>query len=1160
MADLPPPDLMSPPSDLVGGGGPPPDLMSPPDDLQDVPQGQGSVSRETPIAPQKATLAAPMAAMGPGDYTSLTKGSYYVGGDGGIYQKGTAPGGKDAFIKKPTADTGLTGALTEGIKAGISGVKQTGQSLAGQAPTDLVGQPQSLASQPMTWGDFVHPAALAQKILYSLAQGSPTIAGGIAGGMAGAAIPGAGETGIPEVAGGALGAGAGSMVQSLGPYYAAALKANPGNPDAAFDQALKQAGTEGAISGVGWAAFGFAPFKRAVSNLLLQAFGVQPSITAAGHAVQNVEAGRPAGEGVAQDIPGSVVSTIIPAAGHAAFHAAARAVPKANDILENIASGKPANAPPEGPPSDLQPEPPQGVAPAQTPSQAPQTGEVVGLRFKSGPPQRGTVDHYFDNGNAVRLRMDDGSVQDITTADFLRNRAEPPQPMQPQGPATRGPQLQPDQRPTPPADIFDQWDQPQERPVAPRPAPLGGDMLNALDHADSLTEAARLRRLVGQPGEQNVPPNAYTHPLAGEPAADLGELAAARVAQPGLYQGDYGRTTPESPKTLQIQQDQLVNGDRQAMLFPANAAAELPLPPGMARTVTPDGIFHFDPNKVAPEQIAKASQDGTLNSVLNLGPYSKNEVMARTAQGEKPLVVVERAPDGTEIRAAAGTDQTAADQLAYFNSSKAPDSTVGVEDPQAVIQRRLADKPDPYALEDVARSRQPLPKAPSLFDRIRELGGIKDDGQGDVNRIMRDYRRPGMRVLNSNEPMARRVVRPDGLSPERIRAALQGEHWWGKFEDQYGPDAQPVGSYPGDDIRDLYDLMDRQARGEPVYHPESQVPSEIEYRRQLDEDMGRAGVGASDSDTVAARKLANYRQTELADQAAWERSQAAHQGISPEAGQELEGHGYEPGADVGAEFENAGRGQEGPERPEDWLEEPARVNGVGEQPPGAESAPPEEYLGGRQTPGSSVTGELFDKPYSQSPESVPVPVRAVAGTGPLQTRGLAEGIEANAIEKGLTDGFGDLPEYRQVSMADQAAKAADFINQDYDAAKDVAMGRANAPKGLLPESVLVGVEKRATAEGDVQTLHDLATGSKLISQATTMGQRIRTLGERDPLSPVTHIQDVQDARTADLKARKIDPVQAKAAEVSNMKAEVKRTAASAKKPTWDNFIQQITCR
>ena len=253
------------------------------------------------------------------------------------------------------------------------------------------------------------------------------------------------------------------------------------------------------------------------------------------------------------------------------------------------------------------------------PNGSPAQGDVVGLRFKSGPPQRGTVDHYFDNGNAVRLRMDDGSVQDITTADFLRNRAEPPQPMQPQGPATRGPQLQPDQRPTPPADIFDQWDQPQERPPAPRPAPLGGDMLNALDHADSLektalngtlklsaasrqdmlTEAARLRRLVGQPGEQNVPPNAYTHPLAGEPAADLGELAAARVAQPGLYQGDYGRTTPESPKTLQIQQDQLVNGDRQAMLFPANAAAELPLPPGMARTVTPDGIFHFDPNKVS---------------------------------------------------------------------------------------------------------------------------------------------------------------------------------------------------------------------------------------------------------------------------------------------------------------------------------------------------------------------------------------------------------------------------------------------------------------------------------------------------------------------------------------------------------------------------------
>lgn len=187
-------------------------------------------------------------------------------------------------------------------------------------------------------------------------------------------------------------------------------------------------------------------------------------------------------------------------------------------------------------------------------------------------------------------------------------------------------------------------------------------------------------------------------------------------------------------------------------------------------------------------------------------------------------------------------------------------------------------------------------------------------------------------------------------------------------------------------------------------------------------------------------------------------------------------------------------------------------------------------------------------------------VRPVAGTGDLNTRGLSEGIEAKAIENRLTYTFGDLPEYRAVSMADQAIKAEDFLDKDYDAAKEVALGRKPPPRGLLPESVLVAVERRATKEGDVDTIRRLATNSGLSVEATTMGQRLRTLGERDQSSPVGAIKSVQDAREAALKSRNIDPVKAKTDVVKQIKSEIKRTAASSKRPTWESFISQITCR
>lgn len=192
------------------------------------------------------------------------------------------------------------------------------------------------------------------------------------------------------------------------------------------------------------------------------------------------------------------------------------------------------------------------------------------------------------------------------------------------------------------------------------------------------------------------------------------------------------------------------------------------------------------------------------------------------------------------------------------------------------------------------------------------------------------------------------------------------------------------------------------------------------------------------------------------------------------------------------------------------------------------------------------------------PRSTTQTLKPVQGTGDLKARGLSQGIEASAIENKLTDTFGDLPEYQQIDMKDQAAKAADLVTSDPDTARAIAMGEKAAPKGLLPESVMVAVEHQATTAGDVDTLKSLAN-SKLASSATTMGQRIRALGERDTASPVDAIRQVQDARAEALKSRGIDVGKSTDDAVASARTEIQKAVKSTPRPSWEDFVNSLTC-
>jgi hypothetical protein len=188
----------------------------------------------------------------------------------------------------------------------------------------------------------------------------------------------------------------------------------------------------------------------------------------------------------------------------------------------------------------------------------------------------------------------------------------------------------------------------------------------------------------------------------------------------------------------------------------------------------------------------------------------------------------------------------------------------------------------------------------------------------------------------------------------------------------------------------------------------------------------------------------------------------------------------------------------------------------------------------------------------QRPPAQAAPLSPVDGTGPAATRGVSRSIEARAVAAKLTDTLGELPKYQKANFAEHADRALQFLADDPARARDVALGNAPAPEGLIPEMVSIAVENRAIHEGDVATLRDLAT-SKLAEEGTTMGQRIAAYATRDQESPVAAIQHVVDVRARAVK----NVPKATADVVATIR---KQISASAKKPKdWNAFIDSLRC-
>jgi hypothetical protein len=173
--------------------------------------------------------------------------------------------------------------------------------------------------------------------------------------------------------------------------------------------------------------------------------------------------------------------------------------------------------------------------------------------------------------------------------------------------------------------------------------------------------------------------------IASALPAALAFLASGGAVSEGLVRNP---TIPESHETLLAQQRQLVAGHRRVQMFP-RGSQELPLPRGMRRLVVDGDVFHYDPEAFDAAQVRHLAGLGRENEMLDLGPYSKDEVMHRIERGERPVAVVERDPHGIEVRAAAGTHLTAHHQLAAMRRRASPGHSVRVEDPLHTLGHRL---------------------------------------------------------------------------------------------------------------------------------------------------------------------------------------------------------------------------------------------------------------------------------------------------------------------------------------------------------------------------------------------------------------------------------------------------------------------------------------
>jgi hypothetical protein len=213
-------------------------------------------------------------------------------------------------------------------------------------------------------------------------------------------------------------------------------------------------------------------------------------------------------------------------------------------------------------------------------------------------------------------------------------------------------------------------------------AGVAGGMGSLMGGTSTTTTPFTAQQLIGQLGGAGISA-AGMMGAAGILAASRGGAVSAFARGGGISADGVANRTPtlpEAPRTLRAQQRHMVAGHRRAMLFP-HGTREIPVAPGMRRTEVNGEAYHYNPHMIDEASVHHLAKGGREHELLDLGPHSKQEVIQRVFGGEAPATIVERDPEGTEVRAAVGTHATAPHQWRHFHRTKVPGNTVHIENP-----------------------------------------------------------------------------------------------------------------------------------------------------------------------------------------------------------------------------------------------------------------------------------------------------------------------------------------------------------------------------------------------------------------------------------------------------------------------------------------------
>lgn len=429
----------------------------------------------------------------------------------------------------------------------------------------------------------------------------------------------------------------------------------------------------------------------------------------------------------------------------------------------------------------------QAAQSAPTAETTPPAGETIGLKYPGAPSRRVTIEQYFDNGESVRVVLDDGSKADLLTEELLRDRTAAPPPIEEPvrgEEASRGALTEAEA-----AQRFDEVPpQPSARKVTPRTPKLGAEAISALDQAGELerlaltepsqhsteqrtamlTEAAVLRQRY-----QAAPENMAPTPAKDQLPTKMGPLGRAAVEKPEMFR----------PKAIE----------------PVDYSATI-VPPKSA--IVPEAAPEPAPTLPKPAEVP--------------APQTLTEKVTQPEPAPPPsFITAEQARKALKTNTDPGTGRKV--------------TGTALKDFRSTMRMIVQNEKGPL-VQGPQRGSGGISNDASMLENIKRAGGIKTrDEAGNLTKegqevmgLLKDTKRPGL------------INNTSGVPADQMRGMFEEAGW---FADRQEPG----------DIQHFYDAIDAEARGEKVYHPNSEAYKageatriEAENARGLDDLRARA--------------------------------------------------------------------------------------------------------------------------------------------------------------------------------------------------------------------------------------------------------------------------------------------------------------------------------